>query len=86
MYIRTFSILLFLTPAFSVGAKTDHVQIFNGKDLEGWDGNPELWSVKNGVITGKTTGPVEKPGLTDKQKKRESRKKARQKSKEEEPE
>ena len=31
--------------------------LFNGKDLEGWDGNPELWSVENGVITGKTTGP-----------------------------
>ncbi len=33
--------------------------LFNGKDLTGWDGNPELWSVKNGVITGRTT--KEKP-------------------------
>ena len=31
--------------------------IFNGKDLTGWDGNPELWSVENGAITGRTTGP-----------------------------
>ncbi len=31
--------------------------IFNGKDLTGWDGNPELWSVEEGCITGKTTGP-----------------------------
>ena len=31
--------------------------LFNGKDLTGWDGNPELWSVKDGCITGKTTGP-----------------------------
>ena len=31
--------------------------IFNGKDLNGWDGNPELWSVQDGCITGKTTGP-----------------------------
>jgi hypothetical protein len=30
--------------------------LFNGKDLTGWDGNPELWSVKDGCITGKTTG------------------------------
>ncbi len=30
-------------------------KIFNGKDLEGWSGNPELWSVENGAITGKTT-------------------------------
>ena len=30
-------------------------QLFNGKDLTGWDGNPKLWSVKDGAITG-TTG------------------------------
>jgi hypothetical protein len=29
--------------------------IFNGKDLAGWDGNPVLWSVKEGAITGATT-------------------------------
>lgn len=28
--------------------------IFDGKTLEGWDGNPELWSVEEGAITGKT--------------------------------
>ena len=28
--------------------------LFNGKDLSGWDGNPELWSVQNGAITGIT--------------------------------
>ncbi len=29
--------------------------IFNGKNLEGWDGNPQLWSVQDGAITGRTT-------------------------------
>ena len=29
---------------------------FTGKDLTGWIGNPELWSVENGEIVGKTTG------------------------------
>jgi hypothetical protein len=29
--------------------------IFNGKDLAGWDGDPKLWSVKDGVIHGETT-------------------------------
>lgn len=29
--------------------------IFNGKDLSGWTGNPKLWSVKDGAITGQTT-------------------------------
>ena len=33
----------------------DMVSIFNGKDLTGWDGDPELWSVKDGVIHGETT-------------------------------
>lgn len=29
--------------------------IFNGKDLSGWDGDPRLWSVRDGVIHGETT-------------------------------
>lgn len=28
--------------------------LFNGKDLSGWEGNPKLWSVQDGAITGKT--------------------------------
>ena len=30
-------------------------KIFDGKTLEGWDGNPKFWSVKDGTITGQTT-------------------------------
>src|SRR5437868_6452249 len=33
--------------------------LFNGQALDGWDGNPELWSVRDGTITGQTT--AEKP-------------------------
>ena len=29
--------------------------IFNGKNLDGWDGNPELWRVEDGAIVGETT-------------------------------
>ncbi|MEQ1825588.1 MAG: DUF1080 domain-containing protein [Pirellula sp.] len=29
--------------------------IFNGKELTGWDGDPRLWSVRDGVIHGETT-------------------------------
>ncbi len=29
--------------------------IFNGKTLKGWDGDPRLWSVKDGSIRGETT-------------------------------
>lgn len=28
--------------------------IFNGRDLAGWEGNPKLWSVRDGAITGVT--------------------------------
>lgn len=38
-------------PAEPAGMKT----IFNGIDLTGWDGDPRLWSVKDGVIHGETT-------------------------------
>jgi type 1 glutamine amidotransferase len=31
------------------------VSIFNGKDLTGWEGLSEFWSVKDGAITGQTT-------------------------------
>ena len=30
--------------------------LFNGKDLSGWSGNKDLWSVKDGAIVGTTVG------------------------------
>lgn len=38
--------------------------IFNGKDLTGWDGDPRLWSVKDGAIHGETTPDVAAKGNT----------------------
>jgi 3-keto-disaccharide hydrolase len=32
--------------------------IFNGKDLSGWEGSPEYWSVKDGCLTGETDGSL----------------------------
>ncbi len=51
--------LLFLSLLFTsfASAQDGFKPLFNGKDLTGWDGNPELWSVEDGCITGKTTGP-----------------------------
>ena len=46
--------LLLLSPVF---AQDGFKSLFNGKDLSGWDGNPELWKVENGEIVGTTTGP-----------------------------
>jgi hypothetical protein len=38
--------------------------IFNGKDLTGWNGNPKLWSVRDGAITGQTTAENPTKGNT----------------------
>jgi hypothetical protein len=51
------SLLLSLIATTLLPAQDGFVPLFNGKDLTGWDGNPELWSVEDGCITGKTTGP-----------------------------
>ncbi|MEW4567298.1 family 16 glycoside hydrolase [Tautonia sp. JC769] len=29
--------------------------LFNGNDLSGWEGNPDLWSVEDGLLTGRTS-------------------------------
>lgn len=46
------TLLAFVSAATLVQA--EEKQLFNGKDLAGWEGNPKLWSVENGAITGKT--------------------------------
>ncbi len=47
-------------PAEAEGMK----QLFNGKDLSGWDGDPRLWTVKDGVIHGETTAENAAKGNT----------------------
>jgi hypothetical protein len=37
-------------------AKQGFRPIFNGKSLDGWDGDPRLWSVHDGAIVGSTEG------------------------------
>jgi hypothetical protein len=39
-------------------------RMFNGKDLTGWDGDPRLWSVKDGAIRGETTAERTTTGNT----------------------
>jgi len=38
--------------------------IFNGKNLDGWDGDPRFWSVEDGMITGRTTAENPTKGNT----------------------
>jgi len=44
-----------LTQPASAASEEGFTAIFNGKDLTGWDGNPDLWSVKDGAINGETS-------------------------------
>ena len=56
-----------LTAAETAGppAEPPEMQVlFNGKDLSGWDGDPRLWSVKDGVIHGETTAEIPAQGNT----------------------
>lgn len=63
--LRTLTLLTLglLAPAISARAESisapaesgEYRQLFNGTDLSGWDGDPRLWSVKDGVIHGETT-------------------------------
>jgi type 1 glutamine amidotransferase len=39
----------------SAAEEDGFVAIFDGKSLDGWDGNPELWRVEDGALTGQTT-------------------------------
>ncbi len=38
--------------------KSEVIRLFNGKDLEGWEGHKELWSVKDETIIAKNTDPI----------------------------
>ncbi len=37
---------------------SETIKLFNGKNLDGWEGYEDLWSVEGGVIVGKNSQPV----------------------------
>jgi len=47
--LRGLLLLLCCLPAF---AQDGFVSLFNGRDLSGWDAEPGLWRVEDGVIVG----------------------------------
>ncbi|MCB1085660.1 MAG: DUF1080 domain-containing protein, partial [Verrucomicrobiae bacterium] len=56
----SFSLAVAAALALPCAAGADEpINLFNGKDLTGWKGNPDLWSVQDGAIVGETT--AEKP-------------------------
>ncbi len=59
--MKKFNLVSFVASALivafvaSASAQDDgFVSIFNGKDLTGWSGDPNLWSVENGAIVGQS--------------------------------
>lgn len=38
-------------------------RIFDGSTLSGWDGDPAVWSVKDGCITGRSDGTSPKSAV-----------------------
>lgn len=53
--LTSFELLAAESPATAPSEGQGFVSLFNGKDLTGWNGDPRLWSVKDGTIHGETT-------------------------------
>jgi hypothetical protein len=52
---RWFStVVLILVSSISALGGEGFVPLFDGKSLDGWSGDPELWTVENGMIVGST--------------------------------
>src|ERR1700722_8996204 len=49
-------LILLLVFAAAASAQDGFVPLFNGKNLDGWDGDPHMWSVRDGMIVGATEG------------------------------
>jgi hypothetical protein len=42
-------------PEAIAGDEPGFTPIFNGRDLDGWEGDPKYWRVENGIMTGEIT-------------------------------
>lgn len=51
------TLLLILALATTSLAQDGFTALFNGKDLTGWDGDPKLWKVENGIVIGINPAP-----------------------------
>ena len=47
-------LIVFVAPAVILADDDGFVDLFDGKTLNNWDGDPKLWRVEDGVIVGKT--------------------------------
>lgn len=54
--IVTILLTIICAPSYPQGEEEGFQPLFNGKSLDGWDGDPRLWRVEDGVIVGSTEG------------------------------
>jgi putative membrane-bound dehydrogenase-like protein len=54
LLVLPLALAIFTQPASLKRDNQGFVPLFNGKDLSGWSGDPDLWSVQNGEIVGNT--------------------------------
>lgn len=52
---KSIGLCVFLGFMFQAEGEEGFVSLFDGKSLQGWDGDPVYWSVKDGVIIGEVT-------------------------------
>lgn len=53
---RYLFLLLLLCPVFALAQEPGFQSLFDGKTLNGWEGDSRLWKVVDGVIVGSTEG------------------------------
>jgi hypothetical protein len=49
-------LLMWAAISWGILAQEGFTPLFNGRNLEGWEGDPRLWKVTDGVIEGSTEG------------------------------
>jgi hypothetical protein len=54
--MRRFSLLVLLLWSLTAYAEEGFRPLFNGKNLDGWTGDPQAWNVRDGMIVGSTEG------------------------------
>jgi len=52
--MRIIAIILWISVTASVAADDGFEDLFNGRDLTGWNGDAQIWSVEDGLLTGLT--------------------------------
>jgi len=52
--MRAALLVMFALSCVAAAQEPGFVPMFDGKTLNGWDGDPRLWSIHDGVVTGST--------------------------------